>query len=360
MLAVSYPTRTTNRSVKSKEGKEDKMSHLRSFQHTTPCTGMACSVLFELEAPRNSGYQPAPDGVNTSSWGGPIQQDPTTGTYHMWPSQMLGHCGLNTWASNSQIMHATSPNPLGPYEWQNVVFDSFSHEPDVKITPDGKLTMFMTQRVPNQWPICTCKNGSSVTTCDYYPAHPDKDHTTMSSATSFEGPWTAPIEVMHNTTSDSNLSPWFVGGSAMVGLWRTFYHNTTNTGYSRIHWMSASNYSDAGTYTYTTQLSSDLYNLGGPTEDPFLYKDPRSVYHALFHNMYGCFPCGGHAFSKDGLTWTYTGGDAYGDMLNFTGASVLTRINRRERPHILFDKDGEISYLSTGVVPGWYVKRGGG
>eukprot|EP01061_Rhynchopus_euleeides_P016215 TRINITY_DN27445_c0_g1_i1.p1 TRINITY_DN27445_c0_g1~~TRINITY_DN27445_c0_g1_i1.p1 ORF type:complete len:524 (+),score=121.16 TRINITY_DN27445_c0_g1_i1:173-1573(+) len=313
--------------------------------------GVACTRLDEKPTKYSAGYQPKPDGVNTSSWGGPILKD-ASGTYHMWPSQMLGHCGLDSWASNSQIMHATSETALGPYIFKEVLFDSFSHEADVKVAPDGTLLMAMTQRVPNTWRLCSCYNGSTPPTCLPFPAHPDLDPTTLSTATSFDGPWSTPVAVMHDTISDSNLTPLVTESGGLVGLYRTFYNTTLTTWYSRIHWVTASDWKDPATYAYNV-THGDLYHLGGPTEDPFLYRDKQTgVYHALFHNMYGCMPCGGHAFSADGEVWVYTGGDAYLDVLTFEDG-VQHSVPRRERPHLVFSDSGELEFLSTGVVPGW-------
>eukprot|EP01064_Diplonema_japonicum_P036158 TRINITY_DN8044_c2_g1_i1.p1 TRINITY_DN8044_c2_g1~~TRINITY_DN8044_c2_g1_i1.p1 ORF type:complete len:481 (+),score=32.44 TRINITY_DN8044_c2_g1_i1:390-1832(+) len=325
-------------------------------------TGVACTQLNEGVTKYNSGYQHKTNNLNSSSWGGPFLYDSKKGIYHMWVSEMLNNCGLDTWAQNSRVIHSTSSDPLGPYEPQDVIFTDFSHEPDVKQLPNGSLVMYLTQRVPNKWPVCECSNGSTPKdgSCDLYPAHPDNDPTVMSISQGFNGPWSPPVVVMSNTDSDTNLTPWFgEDGLSMVGLWRTFFHPNGTRGYSRIHWVTATDYRKPESYKYDTYLWDDLFGLGGPTEDPFLYKDVEGNFHAIFHNMYGCYPCGGHAFSPDnGVTWVYTGGDAYSDTLHFeapqgNGDPVADRIARRERPHLVFDNERNPMYLSTGVVPGW-------
>eukprot|EP01061_Rhynchopus_euleeides_P009991 TRINITY_DN19312_c0_g1_i1.p1 TRINITY_DN19312_c0_g1~~TRINITY_DN19312_c0_g1_i1.p1 ORF type:complete len:506 (+),score=67.49 TRINITY_DN19312_c0_g1_i1:125-1519(+) len=313
--------------------------------------GTACTRLNETQTRRNAGYRASSNGANLTSWGGPMLKD-GNGTYHMWASQMLNHCGMSSWGGNSQVIHATSSTPLGPYTMKDVVFPSFSHEPDVKVALDGTLVMVLTQRIPNEWPVCNCTDGHTPPSCIPFPATPDQDPTTLSTATSYDGPWSAPKAVMKNTESDSNLSPWFTKGDGMIGLWRSFHNNVTELGYSRIHTVTASNWRDPSTYEYNIDVSGDLFNLGGPTEDPFLYQDSRGVYHSLFHHMYGCMACGGHAYSLDAKTWVYTGGDAYLDVLTFED-SVELHLPTRERPHLLFNDKGEPAYLSTGAVPGW-------
>ena len=60
---------------------------------------------------------------------------------------------------------------------------------------------------------------------------------------------------------------------------------------------------------------SQLASMG--SEDPFVYIDRSGTFHSVWHNMDPCpdYPCpevaGGHAFSTDGITWSYTG-TAYG------------------------------------------------
>lgn len=53
-------------------------------------------------------------------------------------------------------------------------------------------------------------------------------------------------------------------------------------------------------------------------EDPGLFVDTRGNFHILTHNFASSGP-GGHAFSKDGLSWTFAGG-AY----NSSGAVDFT------------------------------------
>ncbi|KAJ9458709.1 hypothetical protein DIPPA_16875 [Diplonema papillatum] len=323
--------------------------------------GAACSRLNETAAGNAAGYQKTESGANVSSWGGPVWHDAGNGTYHMFVSEMINHCGLDTWASNSRIMHAVSDTLEGPYEAREELFPPFSHEPDVKRAPDGTYAMFFTQRVPSNFTACaSCTNGSTPQSCALFPAHPDTDPTKLSTSPGLNGPWSAPVTVMENTFSDANLSPLISNGSALLGLWRTFLQPNASKGYSRIHTVTASDYKNPATYRYSTSYadSPDLFNLGGPTEDPFLYTDRNGKYHALFHNMYGCMPCGGHAYSDDGEHWTYTGGDAYGDVLKQTVAGVTydNKVNRRERPHLVFDPEtNDPILLTTGVIPGWYA-----
>ena len=127
------------------------------------------------------------------------------------------------------------------------------------------------------------------------------------------------------------------------------------------------------------KLFPDLGKAG--TEDQFLYQDEDGYYHAVFHHMYGTGTptewwldaTGGHAFSRNGWNWTYTG-VAYGDPLarydtptgqgakvNFTDGSV-TKFTRLERPHLIFATNqmvGDPIYLINAAQYGTGTATGG-
>ena len=50
-------------------------------------------------------------------WGGSIYKNATDkeGLYHLYVTEETSGKGLNSWVSNSQIIHAVSKSPLGPF-----------------------------------------------------------------------------------------------------------------------------------------------------------------------------------------------------------------------------------------------------
>ena len=80
-------------------------------------------------------------------------------------------------------------------------------------------------------------------------------------------------------------------------------------------------------------------------EDPGIFRDERGNFHMLTHDF--AQPTGGHAFSTDGLNWTFAG-NAYGmNMALDDGSSV--NFQRRERPQVLV-LDGKPAFLFTGAL----------
>ena len=59
----------------------------------------------------------------------------------MWAAEMTEHCGIGAWDYNSRIIRATSDSPGGKYERTEVVWEVFSHEPEVVPGNNGEYVM---------------------------------------------------------------------------------------------------------------------------------------------------------------------------------------------------------------------------
>jgi hypothetical protein len=71
--------------------------------------GDRCQTLALLPTTRTAGLRALDDkGQNTSTWGGSIILDSDTGVQHMWAAEMLANCGINSWTTNSRVVHAVS------------------------------------------------------------------------------------------------------------------------------------------------------------------------------------------------------------------------------------------------------------
>lgn len=116
-------------------------------------TGENCSVLNLLPAAPG----PAPLNLpgawarpgNQSSWGGSPIADPDGKSWHLFAADFANHCGLDSWQHNSQITHAVSKKPEGPFAAQDVVLAPFAHNPTVHSNPDGTYG-----NVTREWRLC--------------------------------------------------------------------------------------------------------------------------------------------------------------------------------------------------------------
>jgi len=261
---------------------------------------------------------------------------------------MEGGCGINSWVTNSHIVHATAPAPGGPWTRQEEVVPAFAHEPDVVQGPSGELVM-----VYSFWELpsapgarCTdCANGITLSEqakngCGLNRTHSFR--TMLAIAPGFGQPFGQAMEITKLSVPwDWNLALSIMPNGTAVGLLRALFP-----------WR-AENYSDISSWH---PVGGDPQGPALPdsnVEDPFVWQDSRGAFHAIFHAMdvqgqgQGQAYLGGHAFSTDGASWTYTG-TAYGNAANYSDGSWQV-FQRRERPHLLFDARGLPVALSNGV-----------
>jgi len=103
--------------------------------------------------------------------------------YHLYVSEMANNCTLETWSSASETTHAVSDVPEGPYTFQSTAFNTFHHNPQLRLMADGTVLMFMIGG--ESPPPEDCKAGRN-------PKHLE-GRIIVSSAAAIEGPWSKPI-----------------------------------------------------------------------------------------------------------------------------------------------------------------------
>jgi hypothetical protein len=278
---------------------------------SSPNSSFDCSILNLLNPVRGAGFHTIENGRNMSSWGGSALRDENTGTYHMFASQMVNHCGIGCWTQNSHVVRATSTTADGAYErvaeGGGEVFPVFSHEPNAVRDPSsGEWALFFTMKSPSGRRVCNCTDGSSLPGCG---RGGDEGPTVVSWAPNATGPWSTPLVLMDMAGGepDTNLAPVILPNGSLVGIWRTWGTRPecpNIKGGSCPHLVTATHWKNASTYVFhNSSLFPQLGTRG--SEDPALYLDARGYFHAIFHNMDPCpdYPCpevaGGHAFSTD-------------------------------------------------------------
>jgi len=344
--------------------------------------GAHCEVLDLAPSPRAGGLRLPHNG---STWGGSIIE--WNGTWHMYASHMVGGCGLDEWTTNSEVLHAVAEQPGGPYEARDVVLPTWAHDTNAIVAPTGEIVIFVTGKAGVVPRNCTGPGGGARQQQQQQqqqqqaptpPPTPNAPHAPpkdsyMIWATSPEGPWSEPVMVINSTkwnsdyfnktghiaTCDTNLNGIIRDDGSLRGLWRRC---ETDQLYTIPHTLFASDWRDASSYAPDPH---PLFVLGGSgAEDPSNVwvtqsADGTEAYHALFHDEQatrcmlptGCSANGRHAFSLDGRAWRYANEDAWTRNVSFDDGSTLTA-NTRARPHVLLDKSGRLTHLSTGLEMG--------
>ena len=315
-------------------------------------------------------------GAHLSTWGGSVVVDPQTGFYHMWASRMRGNCGIATWLSNSEIVHAVSTTgPVGRYTTSRVVWPLWAHEPAVTRAPTGEFVMYFSGNGGGEYPLAvnggqeclSCVDGSTSKQCNglgrnwsvplltwmsyAYPPPPGSPP---------DAPWNWAKPVLipsQQPLIDTNMAGIILKNGTFVGLWRD--NSGEDPGPSALHRVTAASWKDPSSY-----VESPLFQL--PLEDPTIWVDSTSNsssssssssnssdslhLHVLLHRGVQ----GVHGFSGDG-GWSWTMGVG-GSAVAFEGTYILTngsevKVRRRERPHAVLNALGELVALTNAVQP---------
>ena len=138
--------------------------------------GSTCSVLDLLPARKLNGYKMP----TRSSWGGSVLHDGDT--WHMFVEEIVGACGLNTYARNMRIAHAVSASgrPDGPYRAVNLVTNYSASTPHAMRDPaNGDWLVFGTGCGRGVClPVAGCEGGVTPTSADLYPCPPSSSANT--------------------------------------------------------------------------------------------------------------------------------------------------------------------------------------
>jgi hypothetical protein len=344
-------------------------------------TGPACAQLNLGKAPTT----PALYRDNTSTWGLSIIQD-EDGNYHGFAAAFYGHCGLDSWQSNSLLWHVRSTSATGPFVNETVVAAAndetpyFRHNPTIvlhKPTNTFVLSHIGCGNGTIQTRFSNCSGGFTPgqATLSDETANSERSvgvgpcggyNSNALVSTSIDGPWkqvglTEPPPGAPWPNSEDNPSPLVLPNGTVWIMFRSYNGTHGSPTHSVIGIARSQGSSWSDNYTSPTHpiLGSGANGDAAPyaqLEDPFFWKDARG-YKALFHTMGGCESVGCFAFSEDSYTWHTTPqtvdglGYAYTNTVSFTNGTTHT-FERRERPHLVFASDGVTPVaLTNGVRP---------
>lgn len=302
-------------------------------------TGATCGLLdvdpLEVGA---SGMNELP---RSSSWGGSVVFAAEDGLFHMFFSEILGHCPMASWGTNSACFHATSASAIGPFANKSQVIGAWCHNALIRQAWDENGAIYLLWHIgdgsePGR--VVNCTEASSATSAAPTPtAHRAAGGYTnwISYSRSIWGPWVPLGEnVLPGGAPGSwdanvvNMAPFpLANGTVLLG-----YRGSDALHVEKLGAAIASNWS--GPYRSVTP-AAPIVNATG--EDPALWVDKRGNFHMLFHAF---ATMGGHVFSRAlAGPWTLSDVAPYNATISWSNGTTITYAER-ERPELLLDADG--------------------
>jgi hypothetical protein len=307
------------------------------------------------------------------SWGGHPLRDAATGTYHLLASFMCNHATLDAWKTKSSIAHATSRDPAGPY----LIPEGLDKQ---LVLPPWSHGAYVVQDPPTGEYLLWHLGNASVDRSTWFPCYNSSDaeeaaaggaaeapaaglepggrEAFVESAPSLEGPWTAfnnNTGVLVSFPADSwtqmvdNPAPYiFPNGTTLL----YFKGRPCPPSWGALAPMCIGvARADSWRGPYTALFSQPITHPEG--EDPCVFRDPRGRFHMLTNvNTWHArcpagVPCGGHAWSYDGLTFSNQSIGAFGPVVRWQNGSYFVGAYA-ERPQVLQDTDGTPLVFFTG------------
>jgi len=339
--------------------------------HTSSCSclkgwrGTSCGEMALDLATVGAGLHAAPTS-NFSSWGGWVGWDEGTQHWQMFANEMVHGCGINSWEANSRVVRASTHDLRFPFKIEAEIKPPFGSEPTLAHLESGEWLMLSignqssslpprTDCVGGYTPNSAAPTGTGGNFKGYVPVE-----VAISPALTADDDWRV---VATLGSGDFNPSPLVFPNGTTLLMWR---HLARVHMVRANHWTGpfAFNGSDSCPDNGSEDPGCEWWHLFSKQvddrglEDPFMYIQPHPsadsssgvvshTFHALYHDHKSY---GGHAYSRDGVSWTFSDTPPYGNVVNFTDGSSVA-LQRRERPHLVFDREGYISHLSTGVQP---------
>ena len=341
-------------------------------------TGPHCTLLDFAPASRVAGLNRSA----ASSWGGSIVFDPTDGLFHLHAADMAIGCGLNVWNTGSRVVHAVAAAPGDEFTVEGFVTPAEVHNPHAIRTSNGTWLLFhigngswtpgrSSGLPPGFIQDCTASgNGTTPAAVVLAPTPPApagfEAGAAVHAAASPRGPWLPaflpllpPFRGFLNECN--NPAPLIASNGTFALVCR--FGNTSGPIYSAPRW-DAPLFRTSFTVSYPNITFANGTGFAWETEDPMIYEDERGNFHMLTHNIYPCrwknatsWPtsdfgggCGGHAFSRDLLRWTYSPQAAYSSTVAYGDGS--TSDTGRERPQVVQDAQRRLTHLVNGFGGG--------
>jgi hypothetical protein len=305
------------------------------------------------------------------SWGGHALQDETTGLYHGFFSFLCNHATLSEWTTKSSIMRATSTKPEGPYTLAELIVHPWAHNAYIVRDNDGTYALWQigdANADTSLWYPCFNFSNTSVNQADEIisPNIQESKSTNTScsgssclylrTAPSLLGPWTTyenntPISVdltgswaETGGTNGGNPAPLVLPNGTIL-LYYSANPCPPNWGNS-VPTNNCIGVARSTTGMKGPYISANPLPVTAPeSEDAAVFIDKRGNFHLLtnVNNDHArCaqgVPCGGHAWSKDGITFSNLTIGAFGPIVTFTNNSIW-QMAYVERPQVTQAADG--------------------
>ncbi len=326
------------------------------------------------KTPYSSVYTNGDDGVWTV-WGASMVRD-EEGLYHIFYSRWKKNLGW-AWVTDSEIAHATSSSPYGPWEFRNVALERrgsefwdglCTHNPTIHRF-DGKYYLYYMGNTGDGENPCTPQKLTLNWT------HRNNQRIGVAVAESLDGPWKRFDKPLIDVSEDAGAPDALLTSNPSIcrhpdGQYLMIYKavakkiKTVSGG--PVSLMAATSDSPTGPFVKSERQPFDFKGESFPAEDPYIwYQDGR--YRAIVKRVKGGESAKHHSLmvyeSDNGLDWREAQKSHLSDIEVLWEDNRLLKLDHLDRPQ-LYIEDGKPKVIlfsadtlsGNGVVDSWNMQ----
>ncbi len=291
-------------------------------------------------------------------WGGSLVKSHHDEKYHLFYSRWPRKLGMNAWVTHSEIAHAISDSPFGPFEFKNVALPvrgkeywdgMVTHNPTIHYF-NGKYFLYYMGNTGDGQIIENSLNWT----------HRNNQRIGVAIAEDPNGPWERFKEPVIDISSDSSAHDALVVSNPSVtktpdDKYLMVYKAVAKKGKMPfggpvVH-LTATADSPAGPFVKQMKPVFTAQNFDFPAEDPFVWY-VNNRYYAIVKDMNGAFTNAGQSLalfsSEDGFNWEEARHPLVSKLEIAWENETKQKVIALERPQLFFE-NGEMVALLCAV-----------
>ncbi len=289
-------------------------------------------------------------------WGASMVKSEFDGKYHMFYSRWPKELGMSAWVTHSEIAHAVSDSPLGPFEFKDVALPFRGRE-----YWDGAVTHNPTVHFFNgKYYLYYMGTTGNPEVENQYWEHRNKQQIGVAIAENPDGPWkrfnTPLIEVSADSTAAdallvSNPSVTKMSDGRYLMVYKASARKLPMPMSGPVVHLTAIADDPAGPFVKQMKPVFTAKDAVFPAEDPFVWF-AGNCYYAIVKDMNGAFTDAGRSLvlfsSPDGMNWSLAENPLVSRLEINWENDTIQKVLALERPQ-LFIENGKPAVLLCAV-----------
>lgn len=289
-------------------------------------------------------------------WGGSLVKSDLDNKYHMYYSRWPRELGMRAWVTHSEVAHAVSDSPFGPFKFKDVAlpvrgtgfWDGLvTHNPTIHFF-DGLYYLYYMGNI-----------GDSDSPGEYWE-HRNKQRIGVAIADNPNGPWKRFDKPVVDVSTDpdahdalmvSNPSVTKMPDGKYLMVYKAVAKQLPEPRYGPVVHLTAISDSPGGPFIKQNKPIFTAKDFEFPAEDPYVWYD-KGCYYAVVKDMKGAFTDAGRSlvlfYSENGLEWKLAEHPLVSKLEMIWENGTKQELKALERPQI-FIENGKLVALLCAV-----------